>query len=215
MSRIRGVICDFGGVLTAPLHEAFVAMQEQSNIPTEALGPAMARLAERDGAHPLFELECGRLSEPDFLAAVGHALEEEIGHPVALHGFGEAYFSHLRPNHELIAYMRSVRERGLRMAILTNNVREWEPLWRAKLPVDEIFHEVVDSAWVGMRKPDPAIYEETLRRLDLEAPDCVLVDDTEVNCRAAEELGMTAVWFRSNRQAIGELEAALGTGSRR
>ena len=40
------------------------------------------------------------------------------------------------------------------MAILTNNVREWEPIWRAKLPVDEIFETVVDSAFVGMRKPD-------------------------------------------------------------
>ena len=51
--------------------------------------------------------------------------------------------------------MRELRERGYRMAILTNNVREWEELWRSKLPVDEIFELVVDSAWVGMRKPEP------------------------------------------------------------
>ena len=55
------------------------------------------------------------------------------------------------------------------MAILTNNVREWEPLWRAMLPVDEIFELVVDSAFVGMRKPDPRIYELTLERLGLRA----------------------------------------------
>ena len=69
------------------------------------------------------------------------------------------------------------------MAILTNNVREWEPIWRAKLPVDEIFETVVDSAFVGMRKPDPAIYELTLERLDgIAAAECLFIDDTEVNC---------------------------------
>ena len=61
--------------------------------------------------------------------------------------------------------MRELRERGYRMAILTNNVREWEELWRAKLPVDEIFELVVDSAWVGMRKPEPEIYQLTIERL--------------------------------------------------
>ncbi len=49
-------------------------------------------------------------------------------------GFGERYFDDLHPNQELIDYMRALRERGYRMAICTNNVREWEPLWRAKLP---------------------------------------------------------------------------------
>ena len=63
----------------------------------------------------------------------------------------------------MIELMRELRGRGYRMALLTNNVREWEPLWRAMLPVDEIFEVVVDSAFVGMRKPEPEIYELTLR----------------------------------------------------
>ena len=80
---------------------------------------------------------------------------------------------------------------GYRMAMLTNNVREWEPIWRAKLPVDEIFETVVDSAFVGMRKPDREIYELTLERLDgIAAAECLFIDDTEVNCEAARELGM-------------------------
>ena len=67
--------------------------------------------------------------------------------------------------------------------MLTNNVREWEPLWRAKLPVDEIFETVVDSAFVGMRKPDHEIYELTLDRLDgIDAEECLFVDDIELNC---------------------------------
>jgi putative hydrolase of the HAD superfamily len=209
VTAIRGVISDFGGVLTTPLVEAFSAVQEESGIPVAALGRAMARLAERDGANPLFELETGRLREQDFLAAVGDALGEELGHEVHLRGFSQSYFANLHANAEVIAYMRSLRERGLRLAILTNNVREWEPMWRSKLPVDEIFDVVVDSAFVGMRKPDRDIFELTLERLGLSASECVFVDDTEINCQAARELGMAAVWFRSSRQAIDEVEAVL------
>jgi len=213
MTAIRGVICDFGGVLTQPLNQAFTAVQEASGIPTETLGVAMARVAAADGAHPLFELETGHLSEREFLTRLGSAVSAELARDVELHGFSEAYFANLHPNHELIDYMRSLRARGLRMAICTNNVREWEPLWRSKLPVDEIFHEVIDSGFVGMRKPEPGIYELALERLGLSAPEGLFVDDTEINCQAARELGMAAVWFRSSEQAIAEIEEALAGAS--
>ena len=87
------------------------------------------------------------------------------------------------------------------MAICTNNVREWEPRWRGMLPVDEIFDVVVDSAFVGTRKPEPRIYELTLERLGVTADAALLIDDIEINCEAARELGMGAVWFpRPNRR---------------
>jgi HAD superfamily hydrolase (TIGR01509 family) len=92
-------------------------------------------------------------------------------------------------------------------------VREWEPLWRAKLPeLDEIFEIVVDSAFVGMRKPEPAIYELTVERLGggLRADECLFVDDIELNCEAARALGMTAVRFDHADQAIADLTSALG-----
>jgi putative hydrolase of the HAD superfamily len=133
---------------------------------------------------------------------------------VELEGFGERYFEHLHPNEEMIELMRRLRDRGLRMALLTNNVREWEPLWRAKLPdIDEIFEVVVDSAFVGMRKPEPGIYELTLERLGdgVSAADCLFVDDIEANCEMAVELGMTAVHYREPEQAIREIEATLGS----
>ena len=82
-----------------------------------------------------------------------------------MHGFREIYFEALEPNEPMIELMREVRRSGRRMALLTNNVREWEPLWRSMLPVDEIFELVVDSGFVGMRKPDPPIYELTIARL--------------------------------------------------
>lgn len=212
MSRIEAVISDFGGVLTSPLLDSFAAFQDSSGISLEDLGKAMAAVAGRSGGkHPLFELEKGRMSEASFLQALGEELSHQLGREIELHSFGERYFEHLHPNQRLIEYMRELRERGYRMAICTNNIREWEPLWRAKLPVDEIFEVVVDSASVGSRKPEPRIYEITLNRLGVDPQAVVLVDDVEINCEVAQELGIRAVWFRSNEQAIGEIEAALTT----
>jgi putative hydrolase of the HAD superfamily len=206
---IRAVISDFGGVLTSPLVGSFLKFQEHSGVSLEKLGNAMAELArESDGEHPLFRLEKGLISEAEFLRQLGEALGG-----VELEGFGERYFEHLHPNEEMIELMRRLRDRGLRMALLTNNVREWEPLWRAKLPdIDEIFEVVVDSAFVGMRKPEPGIYELTLERLGdgVSAADCLFVDDIDANCEMAVELGMTAVHYREPEQAIREIEATLG-----
>ena len=209
---IRAVVSDFGGVLTSPLIESFLAYQDRSGVRFEDLGRAMQRVAEKSGGeYPLFRLEKGEISEREFLASI----EEELGGGVRLDSLRETYFAHLHPHREMIDYMRELRGRGLRMAILTNNVREWEPHWRAKLPeIDEIFDVVVDSAFVGMRKPDPRIYELTIERLGdgLSAAECVFVDDTEVNCEVARELGMHAVQFRDFEQARAELEAILDAG---
>ena len=122
----------------------------------------MAAVAARDGVNPLFELETGRMTEAAFLRSLGDELTSALGQEVELHGFGEQYFENLHPNEQLIDYMRELRDRGYKLAICTNNVREWEQLWRAKLPVEEIFDVVVDSAFVGTRKPEPQIYEITL-----------------------------------------------------
>ena len=126
----------------------------------------------------------------------------------------ELYFERLEPNEPMIRHVAELRARGLRTALLTNNVREWEPLWRAKLPeLDEIFELVVDSAFVGMRKPQPEIYELTLERLGdgLRGEHCLFLDDLDINCDTARALGMTAVRYESAEQAIAELESALET----
>ena len=98
------------------------------------------------------------------------------------------------------------------MALLTNNVREWEPLWRSMLPVDEIFELVVDSAFVGMRKPDPPIYELTIARLGgrrRRATACSSTTSPSTSPRRASS-GCNAVHFRDNEQAIPEIRAELG-----
>jgi epoxide hydrolase-like predicted phosphatase len=209
MTAIEAVISDFGGVLTSPLIDSFTAIQNDSGIPIAALGEAMMAMAEKTGANPLFELETGRMSEREFLSGLDRELSAKLGRDVHMHDFGERYFGYLEPNERVIEYMRELRGRGYKMAICTNNVREWEHRWRAMLPVDEIFDVVVDSAFVGARKPERKIFEVTLERLDVPADRSLLLDDIELNCNAARELGMHAVWFRSNEQAIEEIEAAL------
>jgi putative hydrolase of the HAD superfamily len=210
-ASITTVISDFGGVLTTPLVQSFAAVQDETGIPFEELAKAMGRIEEADGLHPLYELETGNLSEVDFLAKLGDELEPAIGHRPELHRFSEIYFEALRPNPPMIELMREAKATGHRMGLLTNNVREWEPLWRAMLPVDEIFEAVVDSGFVGCRKPDPEIYWLMLARLDdVPAEQCLFIDDVDVNCAAARELGMSAVHYQHNEQAIPEIRDALG-----
>jgi putative hydrolase of the HAD superfamily len=209
--RITTVISDFGGVLTTPLVQSFAAVQDHTGIPFEELAKAMGRIQRDEGLHPLYELEKGKLSEADFLRKLGDALEPELGHRPELHRFREIYFEALHPNAPMIDLMREAKESGHRMGLLTNNVREWEPLWRSMLPVDEIFEVVVDSGFVGCRKPEREIYNLTLERMGDVAPQgCLFVDDVDVNCDAARGLGMSAVHYRHNDQAIPEIRTALG-----
>jgi putative hydrolase of the HAD superfamily len=203
------VVSDFGGVLTTPLWEAFAIVQEQVGIPPDALGSAMAAVTEREGVNPLHELECGRLGEDRFYTLLADQLGADLGRPIAFHAFPDHYFAALAPNDALIAELGGLRRAGYRLALLTNNVKEWEPRWRAMLPVDELFEVVVDSAFVGLRKPDPAIYELTCTRLGVAPAECVFIDDFPHNCDAATALGMTAVRFETTEQALGELRAHL------
>jgi epoxide hydrolase-like predicted phosphatase len=207
---IEAVISDFGGVLTRPLMNAFNRVQDDMDVPLEAYGPAFTYSLSRDGVHPLFALERGEITEADFLARLQRAFTAVLGRDVSLDGFGEQLMGALEPNHELFDhYARLRRDRGLRFALCTNNVREWESRWRALLPIDELFEVVVDSAFVGTRKPEPGIYAIVLERLGLQAAECAFVDDIAVNVEAAAALGFAGVRFESTEQAIAALDAVL------
>jgi putative hydrolase of the HAD superfamily len=210
MAEIEAIVSDFGGVLTTPLLSSFLAVQDEIGISTENLGKAMRAATEDRGENPLFEMERGEIPETAFLDLLAHSLEPLVGHRPHLHRFREIYFEALRPNEEMIALMRELKASGLKMAMLTNNVREWEPLWRSMLPVDEIFEEIVDSAFVGCRKPEARIYELTLERIGMPAGACLFIDDLQPNIEGAEATGMSAVHFRDNTQAIADIRAALG-----
>lgn len=208
---IEAVVSDFGGVLTTPLTDSFLALQDAHGVSGEDFGAAMRAAAEAgDGEIPLFKLERGDITEAEFLETLRDGLEPRLGHRPELRRFREIFFAALDPNEPMIELMRECKRGGRRMAMLTNNVQEWEPLWRTMLPVDEIFETVVDSGYVGYRKPERQIYEITLERLALPASACLFVDDLEVNCEAARELGFNTVHYRAADQAAAEIRAALG-----
>ena len=209
MTEIRAIVSDFGGVLTTPLLQSFMAFQDQTGITTETLGRGMQAAAEANGENPLFEMERGEITEVAFLELLTDHLEPLLGHRPEMHRFKEIYFEALNPNPPMIELMRELKEAGYRMAMLTNNVREWEPLWRSMLPVDEIFETVVDSGFVGCRKPESRIYELTLERIAEPPEACLFVDDVLVNVEGARRAGLQAVHFQDNEQAIGEIREAL------
>jgi putative hydrolase of the HAD superfamily len=208
---IQAVVSDFGGVLTAPLAGAFERIRADGiDVSGEAFRDAMAHSLGDDGVHPLFALERGEISEREFWTRVERALAAAVGIRVSLDGFGERLMEAMAPNLELFDHYRVLRrDRGLRFALCTNNVREWERHWRAMLPFDEVFEVVVDSAFVGARKPEPEIYAITLERLGLPAAACAFVDDLEVNVEGARAAGMHGIVFRDTRQAIAELTSLL------
>ena len=209
MTEIKAVISDFGGVLTTPLIQSFMAFQDETGISAETLGKGMQAAAKANGENPLFEMERGEITEVAFLEILTDALEPLLGHRPEMHRFKEIYFDALEPNPAMIELMRELKEAGYRMAMLTNNVQEWEPLWRPMLPVDEIFETVVDSGFVGCRKPESKIYEMTLERIAMSAEACLFVDDVLVNIEGARKAGLQAVHFQDNEQAIPEIRAAL------
>jgi putative hydrolase of the HAD superfamily len=206
---IEAVVSDFGGVLTSPLMNAFARVNDGIGVPGEAYGKAMAHSVEHDGVHPLFALERGEIREGEFLSRVERGLAATLGREVSLHGLGELLMEAMQPNWELFAAYRAFRDRGVRFALCTNNVREWEPRWRPLLPIDEVFEVVVDSAFVGTRKPEPEIYALTLERLRLPAAACAFVDDLEVNVAAAEAAGMHGIVFRDTARTVAQIQRLL------
>ncbi|HEX5526203.1 MAG TPA: HAD family phosphatase [Solirubrobacterales bacterium] len=210
MAEVRAVVSDFGGVLTTPLLKSFAAIQDDIGISAESLGLAMRNNLAEGEEMPLFRLERGEISEDEFLKHLTDGLEPILGHRPHLHHFRHMFFGALDPNEKMIELMRELKGRGLAMALLTNNVREWEPLWRSMLPIDEIFETVVDSAFVGCRKPEAKIYELTLERIGMPAENCLFIDDIGVNCEGAEAIGMNAIHFRDDEQAIAAIRAAVG-----
>ncbi|MBO0768199.1 MAG: HAD family phosphatase [Solirubrobacterales bacterium] len=209
------MVSDLGGVLTTPLRAAFEGYAEHSGVKLHEFFTALVTLSQRDGVNPMHELECGRISQPQFLSALGGQLSDQLGRQINIDDFPEVWFSHLRPNHAMLTLMRRLRARGFHMGLLTNNVREWEPLWRPRLEIDDIFDIVVDSGFVGIRKPDPEIYAHTVQRISTVAerpirPEEILfIDDVQENVEAARAAGWRAVQFVENKGALAAVDQAL------
>ena len=98
-----------------------------------------------------------------------------------------------RPDNEMIDLIRRLRAAGLRTGVVTNNVREFRSMWQPLLPYDELFDDLIDSHEVGIRKPNPAIYQLALTRLNARAERTAFLDDVLSNVEAATNLGIFGV----------------------
>jgi putative hydrolase of the HAD superfamily len=205
------VITDFGGVLTSSPLESLAVWNKQAGITFEDLGSAMTAAHAKTGYHPLVALEKGFISELEFT----NLLEATLGRN-RLDGFRDIYFQNLHPNNQMIRYLQGLAEQGFKLALLTNNVSEWESLWQEKIdPLKGSFETVVSSSAVGLRKPEPEIYQLLLDRLGngVSAGECVFIDDLEANCDAAFAVGMQAVHFTDSKRAMQAIESILREGS--
>lgn len=191
---LRGLVVDWGGVLTSAVPESMSrwAAAEGVDLPSfraimrEWLGPAAGLAAE---VNPIHALERGELAVPDFDRALAARLEERMHRPVVAEGLAARMVSHLEHAHDMVGLVRRAREAGIRTALLSNS-------WGNEYPpdlFDGVFDVVVISGEVGMRKPEPEIFERTLAQLGLAAGECVFVDDIPANVAAAARLGMVGV----------------------
>jgi epoxide hydrolase-like predicted phosphatase len=220
----RGLAVDWGGVLTPPLDDTMAAWARRDGVDFEHFrailadwvgagvpgapgtvvgGDGPATLHEQS---PIHRLERGELSDPDFEVALAEALHER-GSPVAAAGLLKRILEGLdRLDASMIGLVRRARAAGVRTALLSNSWGEHYPdaLW------DGLFDAVVISGRVGMRKPEPRIFEYTAELLDLDPVSCVMVDDLPRNIRAATEVGMIGVLHRSYDETCAELEALFG-----
>jgi epoxide hydrolase-like predicted phosphatase len=96
-------------------------------------------------------------------------------------------------NDDMVAFIQDLRDAHIPTAILTNNVREFRQWWWPLLDFDSLFTTIVDSHEVGMRKPNPAIYQLTLNRLGVDATRAAFLDDLHANVVAAEEVGLHGI----------------------
>ena len=213
MTRVDTVITDYGGVLTNPLMETLEQFARTIGETPDALLNAIVAATERHGAEPMALLEVGAITEVEMVARVAAELP---GRGLALpedQTFGEVWFAGRVGNEGFVEYLRGLGMDGYRLALLTNNVVEWEHLWRATVPA-ELFDVVVNSAHEGVRKPAPEIYERVLERLGTKPERCVFVDDLEANLAVAAQMGMATVHFRDTEQAAAEVTGILNGSER-
>ncbi len=192
--QIDTVIFDLGGVLMSNGRQSDLVRRFPPDKAEAALRVFMGDYGA-DNDHPWHRLERGEIAfdEVRRLNRIGLAeLGIELPEPPADAKPGAAPIT-FQPNEPMIDLVVRLREAGLRTSILTNNVREFREHWRSVLDYDNLFDDIVDSHEVGLRKPNAAIYELALTRLNAEARRCAFLDDVASNVAAAELLGIFGV----------------------
>ncbi|MFF4054186.1 HAD family hydrolase [Streptomyces sp. NPDC001668] len=213
-AAVEVVACDFAGVLTEPLEATFERFCARADITVAQFTTAMHEVSEVAGMPGHDVISLGVWTEDHWAAELASALRRRTGRDFDLSAFGARWwFPGRGRNEEFLGYLAGLRAEGVRLAMITNNVREWESSWRAMLPESEqLFETVVNSCEVGVVKPDRRIFDLTAERLGVEPGRCVMVDDLSDNSVGAAAAGWQAVQFTDNARVVKELDRLLGRG---
>lgn len=211
----RGLLVDWGGVLTSGLEEALRRWAELDGFDFDSyLQAVLAWLpaASSEDAtaeaelNPVHALERGQIAVPDFERKLASILVRRDGTPVPAEGLIERMFAHFEHQPAMSGLVRRARSLGIRTALLSNS-------WGNTYPRDTwdgMFDDIVISGEVGMRKPEPEIFLLAARRLDLKPDECVFIDDLELNVDGARAVGMSGILHTSYDETRRALEALFG-----
>jgi epoxide hydrolase-like predicted phosphatase len=217
-TELRGLLVDYGGVLTSPLADSTDAWLRADGIDPERFGRLMRRWLATDAeANAVHDLETGRISAADFELRLADELLAE-GDPAAAGAPGgrpaagmlTRMVAGFRPDPSMIDVVRTARAAAIRTGLLSNS-------WGLDYPRegwDTLFDTVLISGEVGLRKPDPAIYTLAAERLGLPPTQVVFVDDLAPNVRGAAAVGMVGVQHTDVEATAAELEILLGVSLR-
>lgn len=200
---------DFAGVITVPMGPSVKQLAAASGADLKELVEFIFGDYGGLGDTPWHKLERGEIPLDEF-QAWGRTEGAARGWDLDLTTFLDALIDcDLRT--EIVARVGQLRKEGYRTLLLTNNIAEYSTQWRAKLPVDELFECVVDSSEVGMRKPEPRIFQLALDKLGATPGEAIMLDDIAINVEAARALGMHAVQVGPQAEvALAELDELLG-----
>jgi putative hydrolase of the HAD superfamily len=203
MTTYRGLLLDFGGVVTSEFHGELAAFGQRELGDPSAIAEAFAT---PEGRAALAGAEDGTIPQRDFEVTIGRLLGLDD------RGLLGRILGGLRPRPEMLALAARARERGVKTAILSNSWGEgtYDPYdgWG----LHDLFDAVVISHVVGLRKPDPAIYELTAAKIGLPPQECLFVDDTKRNLPAARDLGMGTLLFTGSDAELAEISRLTGLG---
>jgi putative hydrolase of the HAD superfamily len=204
MSRLTAVVFDLGGVvLDSPL-AAIARYEREHGLPPNAINHAVVAAGE---AGAWARLERGELTAETFCAPF-EADCRAYGLDVRADRLMADIAGATVPRPIMVEAIRRLRHHGLRVGALTNNwvteqARPWDRL-------RELFHGFVESAAVGMRKPDPRMYQLICRELGVAPSETIFLDDIGANLKSARALGMTTIKVEDPERALRELGALLG-----
>lgn len=218
------VIFDYGGVISERMLDDLADFEQRmgyprgsvhrllfGEIPPGSDGDPVDGAYDEGPVHDFHLLETGELGFHEYLEGIVRRAPQYLGRelaPDAFVAFTQA--TSVRVQWPIVHEIRRLQAARVPLALLTNNVKEFGDAWRSSFPVEELFPIVVDSSEVGMRKPDPRIYELTCARAGVQPTEAAFLDDNADNVAAARALGIETVHVGPDpRTTIAELRAIL------